>query len=194
MFVAGLPPPTASAEVRAATPDLTIVSDARYDVQPAQSRVRVTVTLRLTNHLKDTATKRYYFDQAFLAVLPGATGIRLTGAGEPRRLGHRTERQRHDPPARRSAQRLFAGKSATYTLRFDLVDGGGEPTRDLRIGESLVSFPVWAFASDCDPRQHGDRRLPGRLRDRRRGGRPPGADEGQRRARPSTRPDGSRRR
>ena len=61
--------PIAAAPVRAATPDLTIVSDARYDVQPAQKRVRVTVALRLTNHLKDTATKRFYFDQAFLAVL-----------------------------------------------------------------------------------------------------------------------------
>ena len=84
VFVAGLTAaPTGVAEVRAATPDLTIVSDARYDVQPNQSRVRVTVTLRLTNHLKDTATKRYYFDQAFLAVLPGASGMRLTGAGSP---------------------------------------------------------------------------------------------------------------
>ncbi len=36
---------------------------------PAQKRVRVTVTLRLTNQLKDTATKRFYFDEAFLAVL-----------------------------------------------------------------------------------------------------------------------------
>ena len=51
-----------TAEVRAATPDLTIVGDARYDVQPDQHRVRVTVDLTLTNHLTDTKTKRYYFD------------------------------------------------------------------------------------------------------------------------------------
>ncbi len=36
--------PAATAEVRAAAPDLTIVADARYDVQPAQRRVRVTWT------------------------------------------------------------------------------------------------------------------------------------------------------
>ena len=35
--------PAATREVRAATPDLTIVADARYDVQPAQHRVRVTL-------------------------------------------------------------------------------------------------------------------------------------------------------
>jgi hypothetical protein len=28
----------------------------------------------LTNHLRDTATKRYYFDRAFLAVMPGSSG------------------------------------------------------------------------------------------------------------------------
>ena len=27
-------------------------------------------------------------------------------------------------------QRIFSGKSATYKLRFDLVDPGGEPTRE----------------------------------------------------------------
>ena len=73
------------AEVRAATPDLTIVSDARYDVQPAHHRVRVTLALTLTNHLKDTTTTRYYFDKAFLAVLPGTSGYALSWDGRGRR-------------------------------------------------------------------------------------------------------------
>jgi len=151
VVVAGLTvAPTGATDVRAATPDLTIVSDARYDVQPTQSRVRVTVTLRVTNHLKDTATKRYYFDEAFLAVLPGATGMRLTGAGSP---GVSVNRRTANATILRLklGSRLFSGKSATYTLRFDLVDGGGAATRDLRIGTSLVSFPVWAYASDATP-------------------------------------------
>ena len=142
--------PMAAPPVRAATPDLTIVSDARYDVQPDQKRVRVTVTLRLTNHLKDTATKRYYFDQAFLAVLPGASGFRLTGVGTP--SVSVTKRSANATILRlRLGARLFSGKSATYTLRFDLVDGGGAATRDLRIGDSLASFPVWAYATDSTP-------------------------------------------
>ena len=62
-------------EVRAATPDLTIVSRARYAVQPDEQRVRVTVNLTLTNHLTDTKTRRYYFDRAYLAVLPGTRAI-----------------------------------------------------------------------------------------------------------------------
>jgi hypothetical protein len=138
--------------VRAATPDLTIVSQARYDVRPTQRRVHVTVDLTLTNRLRDTVTKRYYFDHAFLAVLPGSTRFGLTwgGAGQPSvRVASRTKNYtllRLD-----LAQRLGSGKSAAYRLTFDLADPGGAPTRDLRVGDSLVSFPVWAFASDDTP-------------------------------------------
>jgi len=67
--------------VRAAEPDLTIVSDATYDVQPVQHRVRVSLTLVLTNHLKDTVTKRYYFDRAFLAGLPRVRIVHGSGMG-----------------------------------------------------------------------------------------------------------------
>jgi hypothetical protein len=139
-------------EVRAAQPDLTIVSDARYDVQPDQHRVRVNLTLVLTNHLKDTVTKRYYFDRAFLAVLPDTSGYKLTWAGSGTPEVH-VSRKTADYTVLRLdlGQRLFSGKSATYKLRFDLVDPGGEPTRDVRVGETLVSFPVWAFATDATP-------------------------------------------
>jgi hypothetical protein len=144
--------PTAPAEVRAAAPDLTITSTARYDVQPDKRRVRVTVDLTLVNHLKDTKTKRYYFDEAFLAILPQASGLKLSwsGKGTPSVRVTRTTKQfrmvRLD-----LAQRLYSGKTAKYRLRFDLKDPGGAPTRDLRVGDSLVSFPIWAYASDSTP-------------------------------------------
>lgn len=142
----------APAEVRAATPDLTIVTAARYDVQPAQKRVRVSVDLTLTNRLKDTRTRRYFFDHAFLAVLPGASGYRLTweGAGQPSvSVARRTAT--HTLLRLNLARDLASGKSARYRLTFDLKDPGGKATRDLRIGDTLVSFPVWAFASDATP-------------------------------------------
>jgi hypothetical protein len=151
--VAGWPGGAGTAEtVRAAAPDLTIVSSARYDVQPSRKRVRVTVNLTLTNRLKDTVTRRYYFDHAFLAVLPASSGYALssTGSGQPSvRVANRTKSYtllRLD-----LGQRLGSGKTAAYRLTFDLRDPGGAPTRDLRVGETLVSFPVWAFASDDTP-------------------------------------------
>ena len=138
--------------VRAAAPDLTIVADARYDVQPEQHRVRVNLKLVLTNHLKDTVTKRYYFDRAFLAVLPDTSGFKFTWEGEGTPEVHVSKKTADYTLLRLDlGQRIFSGKSATYNLRFDMVDPGGEPTRDVRVGETLVSFPVWAFATDSTP-------------------------------------------
>jgi hypothetical protein len=144
--------PATVPEVRAAAPDLTIVSDARYDVQPDQHRIRVNLTLVLTNHLEDTVTRRYYFDQAFLAVLPNTANFKFSWDGSGAPEVHISEKTADYTLLRLDlGQRLFAGRSATYQLRFDLVDPGGEPTRDVRVGETLVSFPVWAFATDETP-------------------------------------------
>ncbi len=141
--------PASTTEVRAASPDLTIVADARYDVQPAQRRVRVTLNLTLTNHLADTKTTRYYFDKAFLAVLPGtkAFGLSWAGSGTPTVVATKATKD-YTLLRLGLAQRLYSGKSAQYTLRFDLPDPGGAATRDLRIGDSLASFPVWGFGTD----------------------------------------------
>ena len=151
--VSGLPAgPSGPPSARAATPDLTIVTSARYDVQPTRHRVHVTVDLTLTNHLRDTVTKRFFFDHAFLAVLPSSSGYALswTGAGTPSvRVASRT--QNYTLLRLNLAQHLTSGKTATYRLTFDLADPGGAPTRDLRVGDTLVSFPVWAFASDGTP-------------------------------------------
>jgi hypothetical protein len=46
---------------------------------------------------------------------------------------------------------VFFQQSYAYTVSFDLVDPGGEGTRDLRIGESLAAFPVWAFGTVDEP-------------------------------------------
>ncbi len=144
--------PASATDVRAATPGLTIVSDARYEVQPDQHRVHVTLDLSLVNRLSDTRTKRYYFDRAFISVLPGTSGYKLSwsGGGAPKAVvSKRTAAStllQLDLGAR-----IYSGKSATYRLAFDIVDSGGAAGRDVRIGSSLVSFPVWAFATDSTP-------------------------------------------
>lgn len=144
--------PVATQVVRAATPDLTIVGAAKYTVQPDHQRVRVTVTLTLTNHLTDTKTTRYYFDRGYLAVMPQASHFSLhwDGAGTP---SVSVSKRAKDSTLLRLglAKRLYSGKSATYTLGFDIVDTGGKATRDIRIGDSLVSFPTWAYATDDTP-------------------------------------------
>ncbi len=144
--------PAGVAEVRAAAPDLTIVSDARYDVQPAAHRVHVTLDMVLTNHLRDTSTKRFYFDRAFISVLPDTSAFKLTwsGSGTPKATVSKKSAT-YTVVQLDLAAKLFSGKSASYRLAFDLVDPGGDASRDVRIGTSLASFPVWAFATDATP-------------------------------------------
>ena len=143
--------PPLAREVRAATPDLTLVGDASYDVQPAIRRVRVTVDLVATNHLQDTATQRFYFDQASLQVQAGTTGFRLTSAtGAP---SVRVTKRTADYTNLRLTfgRQIFSGKSASFQLRFDLPDPGGRAARDVRVGNSLVSFPAWGFGTPSTP-------------------------------------------
>ena len=143
--------PTAPAEVRAATPDLTIVSSARYDVQPGNQRIRVTVDLTLRNRLKDTTTRRFYFDHAFLDVLPRASNIKLSTGGGGASVSVVNRTKAYTRLRLNLASRLFSGKTAKYRLTFNVTDPGGAATRDLRVGDSLVSFPVWAFATESTP-------------------------------------------
>ncbi|HKG57531.1 MAG TPA: hypothetical protein VKA85_09800 [Candidatus Limnocylindrales bacterium] len=139
--------PPVAREVRAATPDLTLVGDARYDVDPDHRRVRVTVDLVATNHLHDTATKRFYFDRAFLPVLPGTTAFRFSSPSGGGAVAVTRRRTDYTLLQLTFGQRIFSGTSATFQLRFDLPDPGGAATRDVRISPSLVSFPAWAYAT-----------------------------------------------
>jgi hypothetical protein len=136
---------------RAAAPSLTLTSDTRYDVDPENQRLHVTASVTAVNHLKDTKTRLYYFDSAFLAVQPGATGFKIaarTGSPKVRVVSAKADRTllRID-----FGGRLPAGSSRTFTLTFDIPDPGGAPTRETRIGASLVTFGAWAFASDSTP-------------------------------------------
>ncbi len=143
--------PAVAPEVRAATPDLTIVSQARYDVQPDQHRIRVTVDLVLTNHLRDTTTKRYYFDRAFLSVLPGSSGLSADRAGHAEPSGSARGRRRRRSSTCASASACSVARPRTTSCASIWSTRAATATRDVRVGSALVSFPVWAFASNSTP-------------------------------------------
>jgi hypothetical protein len=144
--------PTAPAEALAAGENLDFTSDAWYLVQPEDRRIRVTVDLHVSNPSRDTVTKRFYHDHAFVQVMAGASGFKVSWGGSGTPHVRVIERRKHDTLVRIDfAKRLYSGKSATYRLTFYLKDPGGAATRDLRVGDSLVSFPVWAFATKGTP-------------------------------------------
>jgi hypothetical protein len=143
--------PAAAPSAAAAAPDLTLTADTRYEVDPDKGRIHVTVSLTATNHLKDTKTRLYFFDQAFLAVQPGTTGFKITSDTGVPTVKVTSKKANHTMLRIDFNKRLAAGASRTFNLTFDIPDPGGAPTRDLRIGTSLVTFGAWAFASDSTP-------------------------------------------
>ncbi len=132
--------------VRAASGDLTMVTNAVYTIRPDDGRVGVAVAIEARNRTTETRTRRFYFDHAFLAVQPGAVNPRLTGApGAHARVSTRTGKStllRLDFGAR-----LYSGKSVSLRLSFDLPGTGKTASPQVRVGASLVTLPVWAFAS-----------------------------------------------
>jgi hypothetical protein len=139
--------------VAAAAPALTLVASARYDVQPDQHRVHVTVALAATNHRSDTVIRRFWFDHANLAVLPGTTNFRIRAVGS---TAHPTV----GVASRSGGQTLLrigfgtklgSGRTLNMRLTFDLPDPGGKADRDVRIGNAIATFPVWGFGSTDTP-------------------------------------------
>ncbi len=141
--VAGLAP---AAPALAAATDLTLVADTVYSVQPDRSRVRVSMSIVARNNTKETRTKKFWFDHAYLAVLPTASEVKVTGApGASVRVSKRTR----DATLLRInfGSRLYSGRSRTLRVTFSLVDTGKPADRTIRVGSSLVTLPVWAHGS-----------------------------------------------
>jgi hypothetical protein len=142
--VAGLTPPS---RALAAATDLTLVTDTTYTVQPSRSRVHVAMDVTARNNTKETKARRFFFDHAFLAVQPGATNVEIKGAKGARA---KVQKRSKDSTLLRIdfGSRLYSGRSRDFTVTFDLVDKGTPANRDVRVGPSLVTLPVWAHASN----------------------------------------------
>ena len=138
-----LQPATASA----ATPGLTVAGATTYDAVPAQGKVTVSSVLTVTNHLKDTVTKRLYFRTAIVTVLPGTSGFKLTGGSSKPRVSVAKRTSTYVNLKIDFGANLAAGRTTTLTLTFDLKDPGGAPDRPVRISPSLLSFAAWAIAA-----------------------------------------------
>ena len=141
---AGLVVPAA---VRAADPDLSVVTDATYTVRPEDGNVGVSLAMTARNRTSESRTRRFFFDHTFLAVQPGAINLRITG---PKGARVKVARRTEDATLLRIdfGSRLYSGKGATMKLGFDLPGQGEGASPQVRVGSSLVTLPVWAFASN----------------------------------------------
>ncbi|MEW5991378.1 MAG: hypothetical protein AB1736_08560 [Chloroflexota bacterium] len=153
-------PAAAPAEVRAATPSLTLVTATTYEVRPDEGRVAVTVRITATNTLKDTLTRRYFFDQGFLSVQPGTSNFGLAAPSGSPSVAVSSRSEDGVLLRLRFGSRIAAGKSLALTLTYDLADPGGAPDRPVRITPSLVLFQAWAYASAETPGSSVELRMP----------------------------------
>ena len=142
---------THPALTEAADGGLVVLAQARYVVQPSDHRVHVTVDAVATSFEPDTPEGRVYYSGVTFAVQPGATNVAAFSAGQP--IGARIAKQTDDFTSIEVTfgRGVFYQQSYPYVVSFDLVDPGGAGTRDLRIGESLAAFPVWAFGTAGEP-------------------------------------------
>ncbi len=148
--VAGILPPVVP-PAAAAAPELQITTAARYDVQPGLSRVHVTLDATITNTHRDTGATRTYYDTAYLAVLPNTANFTASSPGVKPKVSIRSATRAYTLLTINLGRHLFAGKHTPLRIQFDLPDNGGTALRDVRVGISLVAFPVWAFATDDTP-------------------------------------------
>jgi len=139
-----IPAPTALG----ASTDLTVVTATRYTVQPTQKRIRVVVDATITNHRADTRVNRYYYDHAFLDVQPGAASPAVV-TGPKGAAIHIASRGANASVLRIDfGGKLYGGKTTTLRFAFNLADVGTGARRLIRVGTSLITFPVWAYATD----------------------------------------------
>jgi hypothetical protein len=141
----------APAPTLAADGGLVVLAQTRYEVLPAQHRVHVNVDAVATSYEPDTPEGQVYYSGVTFAVQPGATNVAAFAGGQ--QIGARiTERNDDFTGIEVTFGRgVFFRQSYAYLVSFDLVDPGGAGTRDLRIGESLAAFPVWAFGTGGEP-------------------------------------------
>lgn len=137
----------AAAVVDAAGPGLTMVGAATYEVRPASRLVHVSIQLAVTNHLSDTVIRRYTFDRVDVSVPP--TAVHAAGlAGSKKVVVREISRNRSQEVLSVGlGGALGAGRTTSVTLVFDLPDPGGAANRPIRVGPSLITFPVWAYGS-----------------------------------------------
>ena len=127
---------------------------ARYDVQPTKHRVRVTVDA-------DAHEPPQGHDHQALLLRPGvprgparasrAPSSPGPAAGAPSIRVTKTTKRLHDPAAQPRGRGCSAARPRPTRCASTSWTAGGAATRDLRIGDSLVSFPVWAYATDATP-------------------------------------------
>jgi uncharacterized protein YaiE (UPF0345 family) len=147
----------AAAALPAASParaleGLVVVADTTYTVLPDAAAIQVVIEAVATSYQPDTPEGQTYYSGVSFAVPAGSANFAANSDGQ--RLTVRVADTTDDYTVIQVdfSRGVFFEESYAYTVSFELVDSGGAADRDLRIGRSVVAFPVWTFGDDfTDP-------------------------------------------
>jgi hypothetical protein len=140
------------ASVSASTSALVYTSIGTWTVDPAAGRVHVDLQVSATSHAQDSDGRHHYYPGVQLT-LPISTlhFVAVDQKGDPLNVAVRAVTQSGTVVFVTFRQRLLAGQSNWFDLKFDLADLGGSTDRNLRIGQDIMSFPVSGFGSEGTP-------------------------------------------
>jgi len=135
----------------AADRGLVIIVQARYDAVPDEARVHVTLDAVATSYTPNSGNTIYYYDSALFTVQPGIAHLAASSGGVALNATVAKTASDHTEIKVSFSRGVFYRQSYRFLVTFDLPDPGGVPNRDVRIGKSIVAFPVWAFGSESEP-------------------------------------------
>jgi hypothetical protein len=142
---AAVAPPGATPAL-AAEP-LRIAADTVYTLDPDAGRVHVAIAVRATNLKPSSATILYYYRDLGFALQPEARGIRAADGSGSIGVSTRNRKGYIEATVRLRAN-LYYQKTASFTIRYDLVGGAPRSDSPIRVGKAFASFGVWAWGDD----------------------------------------------
>ncbi len=153
LFLLALAPAALPGDHRAIAADrgLVMVAKTSYQALPEEARIHVTIDAVVTSYTPNTASAVYFYTATSIAAQAGATRFSATSGGGRLRVGVIETTADYVAAKVTFGHEVYYGKSYPFRLTFDLPDPGGAPDRDVRVGHSIVAFPVWAFGSEGEP-------------------------------------------
>lgn len=135
----------------AADRGLVVVAQTRYEAQPENRQVHVTIDAVATSYTPNPEDGLAYYPSATFAVQAGATNVAASSSGQPLAVGLDASDPDFVGITVTFAEGVYFEESYPYRVTFDLPDPGGAPDRNLRISSTIVAFPIWAFGSLGEP-------------------------------------------
>ena len=134
-------------QARAADRGLVMVADTRYQALPEEARIHITVDAVVTSFTPNTDTSLVFYTGTSLGVQPGATGFSASSGATQLAVKVVASTPDYVNVEVTFGSQVHYRESYSFSLGFDLPDPGGAPNRDVRVGRSIVAFPVWAFGT-----------------------------------------------